>query len=134
MLVWGFFISTIAVMQATFSINSLTHCFGSRRYKTKDESRNNFWLALLTFGEGWHNNHHHFPGSANQGFYWWEVDITYYILRLLQALGIIWDLRGVPEDIRLSHVKVATDEAASQPVQLTPQRVSLESNMGSAAE
>ena len=108
MLVWGFFISTVLVMQATFSINSLTHCFGFKRYKTKDESRNNFWLALLTFGEGWHNNHHHYPGSANQGFYWWEVDITYYILRLLQALGIIWDLRGVPEDIRLSHEKTAS--------------------------
>lgn len=105
MLIWGFFISTVLAMQATFSINSLTHCFGSRRYKTKDESRNNLWLALLTFGEGWHNNHHHYPGSANQGFYWWEVDITYYILRLLQALGIIWDLRGVPEDIRMNHEK-----------------------------
>ena len=100
MLVWGFFISTIAVMQATFSINSLTHCFGSRRYPTKDDSRNNFWLALLTFGEGWHNNHHHFPGSVYQGFYWWEIDITYYVLRLLAAFGIIWDLRKVPREIR----------------------------------
>jgi len=100
MLFWGFFISTIAVMHATFSINSLTHCFGSRRYPTKDDSRNNFWLALLTFGEGWHNNHHHFPGSVHQGFYWWEIDITYYVLRLLAALGIIWDLRKVPMEIR----------------------------------
>lgn len=104
MLVWGFFISTIAVMQATFSINSLTHCFGSRRYPTKDDSRNNFWLALLTFGEGWHNNHHHFPGSVHQGFYWWEIDITYYVLRLLAALGIIWDLRKVPTEIRDFHL------------------------------
>ena len=100
MLVWGFFISTIAVMQATFCINSLTHCFGSRRYATKDDSRNNLWLALLTFGEGWHNNHHHFPGSVHQGFYWWEIDITYYILRLLAAFGIIWDLHKVPLEIR----------------------------------
>jgi stearoyl-CoA desaturase (delta-9 desaturase) len=87
-------------MQATFCINSLTHCFGSRRYTTKDDSRNNFWLALITFGEGWHNNHHHFPGSVNQGFYWWEIDITYYVLRLLAVLGIIWDLHKVPEEIR----------------------------------
>lgn len=109
MLVWGFFVSTIAVMQATFCINSLTHCFGSRRYATKDDSRNNFWLALITFGEGWHNNHHHFPGSVSQGFYWWEIDITYYILRLLALLGIIWDLNKVPVEIRNLQQANSTD-------------------------
>jgi stearoyl-CoA desaturase (Delta-9 desaturase) len=103
MLVWGFCISTIALHHATFTINSLAHRFGKRRYATRDDSRNNAWLALLTFGEGWHNNHHHFPGAARQGFYWWEVDITYYGLRLLAALGVIWDLRTVSPSVRDSH-------------------------------
>jgi stearoyl-CoA desaturase (delta-9 desaturase) len=96
LLVWGFCISTVALYHATFTINSLAHRFGRRRYATHDDSRNNAWLALLTFGEGWHNNHHHFPGAARQGFYWWEIDLTYYGLRLLAALGIIWDLKEVP--------------------------------------
>jgi stearoyl-CoA desaturase (delta-9 desaturase) len=98
LLIWGFFISTVVLYHATFSINSLAHRFGKRRYATKDDSRNNFYLALLTFGEGWHNNHHHFPGSARQGFYWWEIDLTYYGLRLLAALGLIWDLREIPSE------------------------------------
>lgn len=96
MVVWGFCISTVVLYHATFTINSLTHRFGRRRYATRDDSRNNVWLALLTFGEGWHNNHHHFPGSARQGFFWWEIDLTYYGLRVLAALGIIWDLKEVP--------------------------------------
>jgi stearoyl-CoA desaturase (delta-9 desaturase) len=96
MLVWGFCISTVALYHATFTINSLAHRFGTRRYATRDDSRNNPWLALLTFGEGWHNNHHHFPGAAQQGFYWWEVDLSYYGLRLLAALGLVWELRPVP--------------------------------------
>jgi stearoyl-CoA desaturase (Delta-9 desaturase) len=91
--VWGFCISTVALYHATFTINSLAHRYGTRRYDTPDDSRNNFWLALLTFGEGWHNNHHHSPGVARQGERWWELDLTYYGLRLLAALGIIWDLR-----------------------------------------
>ncbi len=97
MLVWGFFISTIAVYHASFTINSLSHRFGSRRFPTRDTSRNNAALAVLTFGEGWHNNHHQYPNSARQGFFWWEVDVTYYILFLLERLGIIRDLRPVPE-------------------------------------
>jgi stearoyl-CoA desaturase (delta-9 desaturase) len=96
LLAWGFCVSTVALHHATFTINSLAHRFGSRRYATRDNSRNNGWLALLTFGEGWHNNHHHFPGAARQGFYWWEFDLTYYGLRVLAALGIVWDLRQVP--------------------------------------
>jgi stearoyl-CoA desaturase (delta-9 desaturase) len=91
--VWGFCVSTVALYHATFTINSLAHRYGTRRYDTPDDSRNNFWLALLTFGEGWHNNHHHSPGVARQGERWWELDLTYYGLRLLAALGIIWDLR-----------------------------------------
>lgn len=100
MLVWGYAISTVFLYHATFTINSLAHRFGSRRYATRDTSRNNLWLALLTFGEGWHNNHHHFPGSARQGFYWWEIDFTWYGLKLLSWLGIVHDLKPVPENIR----------------------------------
>lgn len=96
LVVWGFCISTVVLYHATFTTNSLAHRFGRRRYATSDDSRNNPWLALLTFGEGWHNNHHHYPGAARQGFYWWEIDFTYYGLRLLAALGIIWDLKQVP--------------------------------------
>jgi stearoyl-CoA desaturase (delta-9 desaturase) len=97
MLVWGFFISTTALFHATVTINSLAHRFGTRRYETRDDSRNNGWLALLTFGEGWHNNHHFFPGSARQGFRWWEVDATWYGLRLLALLGVVRGLKPVPE-------------------------------------
>jgi stearoyl-CoA desaturase (delta-9 desaturase) len=100
LLIWGFFISTVVLHHATFTVNSLAHTIGRRRYATRDHSRNNWLLALLTFGEGWHNNHHHFPGSARQGFYWWEVDVTYYVLRALAACGLIWDVKTVPARIR----------------------------------
>ena len=82
---WGFCVSTVVLYHATFAINSLAHRFGRRRYDTRDDSRNNAWLALLTFGEGWHNNHHHYPAAARQGFYWWEIDLTYYGAALLRA-------------------------------------------------
>jgi stearoyl-CoA desaturase (delta-9 desaturase) len=100
MLVWGFFISTVVCYHATYTINSLSHVFGRRRYRTPDDSRNNIWLALLTLGEGWHNNHHHYPNSARQGFYWWEIDLTYYALRIMAWLGVIWDLQPVPANVR----------------------------------
>ncbi len=96
MLVWGFFISTIALFHATVTINSLAHRFGKRRFETRDDSRNNFWLALLTFGEGWHNNHHFFPGSVRQGFRWWEIDLTYYALRTMALFRLVHDLKPVP--------------------------------------
>lgn len=96
LLVWGFVVSTILLFHATGAINSLAHQFGSRRYDTDDQSRNNLWLALLTLGEGWHNNHHHYPHAARQGFFWWEIDVTYYVLRVLSWLGLVWDLRPVP--------------------------------------
>ncbi len=97
MLVWGFVISTVALWHGTFTINSLSHRFGTKRYATADNSRNNFFLAILTLGEGWHNNHHQYSSSARQGFRWWEVDITYYLLRGLQLCGLIWDVRPVPD-------------------------------------
>ncbi len=102
LLVWGFVISTVALYHATFSVNSLAHTWGKRRYATRDQSRNNFLIAIFTLGEGWHNNHHHYPGAAKQGFYWWEIDFTYYGLRILSALGLIWNLRKVPVEIRES--------------------------------
>ena len=100
MLVWGFFISTVLLFHGTATINSLSHVFGSRRYDTPDTSRNNPLLALITLGEGWHNNHHRYAVSAQQGFHWWEVDITYYLLVIMSWLGIVHDLRPVPVRIR----------------------------------
>jgi len=99
MLVWGFCISTIALFHTTVSINSLSHVFGNKRFITKDNSRNNFFLALVTLGEGWHNNHHHYPATARQGFLWWEIDITYYLLKGLEKLGIIHDVKNVPKAV-----------------------------------
>jgi len=96
LLIWGFFVSTVLLFHATVTINSLAHGYGRRRFDTKDDSRNNLWLALLTFGEGWHNNHHFFPSSSRQGFRWWEIDLTWYGLRVLSALGLVSDLRPVP--------------------------------------
>jgi stearoyl-CoA desaturase (delta-9 desaturase) len=98
LVVWGFCISTVVLYHATFTINSLAHRFGTRRYETSDDSRNNAWLALVTFGEGWHNNHHRFPGAARQGLRWWEIDVTYYGLAALAALGVIHHLRAPPAD------------------------------------
>jgi stearoyl-CoA desaturase (Delta-9 desaturase) len=95
----GFFASTVALWHGTFTINSLSHVFGKRRFPTTDDSRNNWFLAIVTMGEGWHNNHHRFAASARQGFYWWEYDITFYVLKVLSWLGIVWDLRPVPRKI-----------------------------------
>jgi stearoyl-CoA desaturase (Delta-9 desaturase) len=99
LLVWGFFVSTVVLFHATVTINSLAHGFGTRRFDTRDDSRNNLWLALLTLGEGWHNNHHFCPGSVRQGFRWWEVDMTYYGLRLLQMFGLVYALKPVPAHV-----------------------------------
>lgn len=98
-LLWGFFCSTVLLWHGSFTVNSLAHLFGRRRYPTTDTSRNNWWLALITLGEGWHNNHHHYMASVRQGFFWWEVDVTYYVLRLLAGLRIVWDLRMPPPHI-----------------------------------
>ena len=95
-LVWGFAISTTLLWHATYSVNSFAHIFGTRRYETNDTSKNNWWVALLTLGEGWHNNHHHYQASARSGFMWWEIDVTYYVLRGLAAVGLVWDLREPP--------------------------------------
>lgn len=99
MLGWGFFISTVLLYHVTFLVNSISHTFGSRRFETDDESRNNWWVALLTLGEGWHNNHHRAPSSERQGFYWWELDPTHYMLRTLSWTGLVRDLRDPPETV-----------------------------------
>ncbi len=96
LLVWGFFMSTTALYHATFSVNSLAHLFGARRFDTGDDSRNNALVALLTLGEGWHNNHHRYPGSERQGLAWWELDLSHAGLRVLERLGLVWDLRTAP--------------------------------------
>lgn len=95
-LLWGFFISTVVLWHGTFTINSLSHVFGSRRYETTDTSRNNFWLALITMGEGWHNNHHHYQSTANQGWFWYEIDASYYLLKAMSWLGLVRELRLPP--------------------------------------
>lgn len=98
-LCYGFFVRTVLIWHATFSVNSLAHTIGSRRFETADTSRNWLPLAIVTLGEGWHNNHHRFPTAARNGFYRSEVDLTYLALRGLAALGLIWDLRPVPMDV-----------------------------------
>src|SRR5450432_759068 len=102
-LFWGFFVSTTLLWHGTFTINSLTHVFGSQRYVTTDNSRNNLLLALITMGEGWHNNHHYYQRATNQGFFWWEVDATYYVLKVLSWLGLVWDLHTPPAHVLASN-------------------------------
>jgi stearoyl-CoA desaturase (delta-9 desaturase) len=123
-LIVGFCWSTVCLWHATFSINSLAHVFGRRRYVTGDQSRNNWFLAILTMGEGWHNNHHAYQASARQGFRWWEYDPTFYILKALSCVGLVWDLQTPPKALvkgeqRLGrHVieKAAAQLAASFPI------------------
>ena len=92
----GFALSTVLLWHGTFTINSLSHMLGKPRYDADDESKNNFWLALITLGEGWHNNHHYFMSSTRQGFFWWEIDITYYVLKALSWVGLVWNLKEPP--------------------------------------
>ena len=98
-LVWGFCLPTMTLAHATFAINTVNHMFGSRRFDTIDESRNNAVTAIFAAGEGWHNNHHRFQRAARNGFYWWEFDPTWYVIRAMAAVGLAWDLQQVPERI-----------------------------------
>lgn len=99
MLVVGFFMSTVALYHGTFFINSLAHVVGSQRYVTGDRSRNNWWLAIITLGEGWHNNHHHYQSATAQGWRWYEIDISYYILKAMSWTGLVWDMRAPPKEV-----------------------------------
>lgn len=114
--VWGFFVSTVVLLHATLFINSLAHAMGNRRFATDDDSRNSLLLALITLGEGWHNNHHRFMGSTRQGFYWWEFDATYYLLKALSFTGLIWNLKPVPasvyEEARALRARAETAQTA----------------------
>ena len=96
---WGSLVSSVLSWHGTFTINSLSHVFGSRPYNTSDTSTNNILFALLTMGEGWHNNHHHYMNSTNQGFKWYQIDLTYYLLKMLNVVGVVWDLRTPPKHI-----------------------------------
>ena len=110
-LVWAFAVPQVLCWHGTFTINSLSHLWGGRRYATEDDSRNNLVLALITMGEGWHNNHHHYQVAARQGFYWWEIDCTYYVLRGLAAVGLVWDLHGVPDHVLEDEAPAIADAA-----------------------
>lgn len=96
----GFMFSTVCLWHSSFAVASLSHVWGTRAFDTPDQSRNNALIALLTMGEGWHNNHHHYMTSARQGFRWWQVDLSYYGIRLLGALGLVWDIREPPHEMR----------------------------------
>jgi stearoyl-CoA desaturase (delta-9 desaturase) len=120
-LYWGFFVSTTLLWHGTFTINSLTHVFGSRRYETTDNSRNNLWLALITLGEGWHNNHHYYQRATNQGFFWWELDVTYYVLKALSAVGLVWDLHTPPPHVlAASRVRSEAPQLRSESLPAAP--------------
>ncbi len=115
-LYWGFFVSTTLLWHGTFTINSLTHVFGNKRYVTTDNSRNNLWLALITLGEGWHNNHHYYQRATNQGFFWWEIDVTFYVLKVMSWLGLVWDLHTPPPHVLAAH---RVTDAATPPATAT---------------
>jgi len=108
----GFFLSTVVLFHGTFSINSLMHMIGKPRYVSNDKSKNSLFLALITMGEGWHNNHHYYQSSVRQGFFWWEIDVTFYILKFLSVFGIVWDLRPVPVHIKYSKNREEARELA----------------------
>lgn len=108
-LVWGFLVSTTLLWHGTFTINSLSHLYGRRRYATGDDSRNSLVLALITMGEGWHNNHHYYQRATNQGFFWWELDLSYYILRLLSLIGVVWDLHTPPSRVLFANRVLAAN-------------------------
>ncbi len=112
-LLWGFAVSTVVLWHLTYAINSLAHVWGRVRYDTGDTSRNNWLLAILALGEGWHNNHHHFMSSTRQGFFWWEIDVTYYILRGLALVGLVWDLREPPPHVVRPELQL--EKSASTP-------------------
>src|SRR5690606_10858654 len=110
----GFFPATVLTWPATYTINSLCHVWGKRRFDTKDDSKNNFWLALLTLGEGWHNNHHHYMNSCRQDFYWWEIDITYYILKAMSWVGLVWNIKEPPERVLADGRRRDAERAAAR--------------------
>jgi stearoyl-CoA desaturase (delta-9 desaturase) len=118
-LIWGFCLPTMTLAHATFAINTVNHMFGSRRFDTIDESRNNAITAIFAAGEGWHNNHHRYQRAARNGFYWWEIDPTWYTIKAMAALGLAWDLHDVPtriyEEARATQIRRATASLLGTP-------------------
>jgi stearoyl-CoA desaturase (delta-9 desaturase) len=125
-LVWGFCLPTVTLAHATFAINTINHMFGSRRFDTIDESRNNPVTAFFAVGEGWHNNHHRYQRAARNGFYWWEFDPTWYMIRLMAAAGLAWDVQGVPDRIYAEARAVKAARRATPSVVDTDAPVGLE--------
>jgi stearoyl-CoA desaturase (delta-9 desaturase) len=115
MLLCGFFLSTALLYHGTFCINSLAHIWGKRRFVTTDTSRNSLLCALITLGEGWHNNHHYYQSSTNMGFYWWEVDFTYYVLKALSWVGLVSDLRKPPAHVLTKNLVVDNEDVGMAP-------------------
>jgi len=134
LLIWGFFISTTLLWHGTFTINSLSHVFGSRRYKTTDTSRNNLLLALITCGEGWHNNHHYYQNTANQGWFWWEVDFSFYVLKALSWVGLVWDLRLPSASVKNVYLQYTDAERAALAQPEGPIRVAAAEAMRAATQ
>jgi stearoyl-CoA desaturase (Delta-9 desaturase) len=118
-LLWGYFVSTAVLWHGTFLVNSLAHVIGRRRYQTGDASRNSALIAIFTFGEGWHNNHHHYQSTANQGWFWWEYDLTFYVLRVLSWVGIVSDLRLPPESVRRGGAPASAPARPAEPLELS---------------
>jgi stearoyl-CoA desaturase (delta-9 desaturase) len=136
LLIWGFFVSTTLLFHGTACINSMAHLMGKRRFQTDDDSRNSFILALITLGEGWHNNHHRYQSATRNGFYWWEIDPTYYGLKFLSWTGFIWGLKPVPasvleEGVRAEHA--ASVAAAHRAALVHPEYSSLRRVVPAAA-
>jgi stearoyl-CoA desaturase (delta-9 desaturase) len=114
-LVVGFFWSTVLLWQGTFVINSFTHIWGKRDFPSTDDSKNSMLFALITLGEGWHNNHHFYQASTRQGFFWWQIDITYYVIRLLCLFHIVWDIKEPPQRILEQRFKSRAEAEANPP-------------------
>lgn len=113
-LLWGGFVRIFLVHHSTWSINSICHLYGSYNYETNDQSKNNFLCALLSCGEGWHNNHHAFPSSARHGLEWWQFDLSYIVIYLLKKIGFIWDVK-IPTAKMLESKKIKLDFHQSFP-------------------
>ena len=128
-LVVGFVWSTVLLYHATFCINSLAHVHGRKRYVTGDDSRNNWLLAFFTMGEGWHNNHHAYQSSVRQGFRWWEIDVTFYILKALSFVGVVWELKTPPAEVLRNEQRLGSrviNRAADELVAwYNPERIAL---------
>jgi sn-1 stearoyl-lipid 9-desaturase len=114
---WGLCLRTVVGLHATYLVNSAAHIWGSRRFLTSDQSRNSFWVAILSFGEGWHNNHHAFPQSARHGLAWYEFDLNWYGIRAMKGLGLVWDVK-VPDQLAQTEKSMIVRRTEHEPVDL----------------